>query len=209
MSAQRIHPAISAYNFFREASRCVLILENLALRGTFWPGSCAAVIRELQSALTTKRRGEASSGQQKPLMMGAPETPTIPPGREESSINPAMTTHHQHTCAIDAPENLPQHDVPTASPVFDSPFNQYSSSINTGWVGDDAIASNGFDLWPDMFGSQGAPGDYGDGSYDIFQLMDPSYLLRGQVTSSQPPEPVESFGRRMFFAGPAADHQER
>lgn len=30
------------------------ILEHLALRGTFWPSSCAAVIKELQTALATK-----------------------------------------------------------------------------------------------------------------------------------------------------------
>jgi len=51
------YPAISAYNLFREDSRCVLILEKLALRGTFWPSSCAAVTGELQSAFSTQTSG--------------------------------------------------------------------------------------------------------------------------------------------------------
>ncbi len=114
-----------------------------------------------------------------------------------------MPTNHQHTRAADVPGNLPRHEVLTASSVFDLPFNQYTGTFNTGWVAD-ALPSNDFDLWPDIPGGHGAPGDYRDGSYDIFQLMDPSYLLRGQVTSTQPPEPSGNF-ERMFFTGSEAD----
>jgi hypothetical protein len=38
----------------READRCVAILENLSLRGNFWPGACAAAVKELQLSLHGK-----------------------------------------------------------------------------------------------------------------------------------------------------------
>lgn len=38
----------------REASRCIKILENISLRGVFWPGACAAAIKDLQQALQKK-----------------------------------------------------------------------------------------------------------------------------------------------------------
>lgn len=38
----------------READRCVAILENLSVRGNFWPGACAAAVKELQLSLDGK-----------------------------------------------------------------------------------------------------------------------------------------------------------
>jgi hypothetical protein len=47
----------------REASRCVKILENISLRGIFWPAACAAAIKDLQQALN-KNAGRNSSNEQ-------------------------------------------------------------------------------------------------------------------------------------------------
>jgi hypothetical protein len=44
----------------REASRCIKILDNISLRGGFWPGACAAAILDLQHALQKKVENDAS-----------------------------------------------------------------------------------------------------------------------------------------------------
>ncbi|KAL5322812.1 hypothetical protein ACEPPN_010791 [Leptodophora sp. 'Broadleaf-Isolate-01'] len=48
------HDCYSVETAQREATRCVKILENLALRGVFWPSTCAAAIKDLQQALRMK-----------------------------------------------------------------------------------------------------------------------------------------------------------
>jgi hypothetical protein len=196
----------SLTNCHREASRCVLILENLALRGTFWPSSCAAVIRELQSALSSKTTTIPSPTVRETFSVGNSETPTILASRGESGEGSSNipTNRKQHEGVVDPSESLSGNELPTASSAFNSPFNQHS--INTGYF-PAAFTSNDLDVWPDMFSGQGAPGDYRDGSYDIFQLMDPSYLLRGQVTATQLPNPVGNFGN-MLFTGQEGDHQQ-
>jgi hypothetical protein len=44
----------------REANRCIKILDNISLRGGFWPGACAAAIRDLQHALQKKVENDVS-----------------------------------------------------------------------------------------------------------------------------------------------------
>jgi hypothetical protein len=190
----------------REASRCVLILENLALRGTFWPSSCAVVIRELQSALSSKTTTISSPTSRETFSSGNPEPNTTLANRGESGEGGSniLINQQQHRTVADLPEGLSGNELPTVSSAFNSPFNQHN--INTGYF-PNTFASNDLDVWPDMFSGPGAPGDYRDGSYDIFQLMDPSYLLRGQVTATQLPEPVGNFGH-MLFTGQQVDHQQ-
>jgi hypothetical protein len=48
----------------READRCVKILENLAMRGNFWPGACVATIKDLQQALTSNIANNNSDQQE-------------------------------------------------------------------------------------------------------------------------------------------------
>ena len=43
----------------REANCCVAILQNLALRGSFWPIECGAAIQELQNSLRAKTMGDS------------------------------------------------------------------------------------------------------------------------------------------------------
>jgi hypothetical protein len=47
----------------REANCCIAILQNLAMRGNFWPTACAAAIRELQTSLNAKTMGDAAPEQ--------------------------------------------------------------------------------------------------------------------------------------------------
>jgi hypothetical protein len=52
-----------------------------------------------------------------------------------------------------------------------------------------------FEAWDNMYGGLGSLGDHRDQTYDIFQLMDPSYLLSGQITPVQPPSSAHGFGQ--------------
>lgn len=47
----------------REANCCVAILQNLSLRGNFWPNACSAAIQELQTSLYAKMMDDSVPNQ--------------------------------------------------------------------------------------------------------------------------------------------------
>lgn len=51
----------------REANRCIKILDSISLRGGFWPGACAAAIRDLQHALQKKVENDVSGARDRTL----------------------------------------------------------------------------------------------------------------------------------------------
>jgi hypothetical protein len=81
------------------------------------------------------------------------------------------------------------------TPAPDAMFQSDPKTTSTNFAHTSVIAE--FGSWENMFVNPGPLGDFRDQSYDIFQLMDPSYLLSGQITPaqvSQPPGIPSSFG---------------
>jgi hypothetical protein len=78
----------------READCCIAILENLSLRGNFWPGACAAAIKELQTSLDEKVSAESqpASNRNGPRQAGS-LTPGLARPQTSGSARPTTSTN--------------------------------------------------------------------------------------------------------------------
>lgn len=76
-------------------------------------------------------------------------------------------------------------DATTTNAVPGIAFQSHLPDTNSAAVPLSA-ALVGFESWENVYGGSRALGSYGDQYFDIFQLMDPSYLFSGQMTPYQP-----------------------
>jgi len=199
------------------------------LRGTFWPNSCAAVIKELQLALRAKStdslRSQANTlsnkvpnsshpsdissgsnfraqnnnktllGRDRPGLVSHPveEFQSFPnriyhqesqhqsgPSRENES--PSETQHQPSNFTFGMRQSsrvMPPLGEIGVTPAPDAMFQSDPKTTSTNFAHTSVIAE--FGSWENMFVNPGPLGDFRDQSYDIFQLMDPSYLLRNSL----------------------------
>ncbi|KAG4438655.1 hypothetical protein IFR05_005836 [Cadophora sp. M221] len=177
---------------YQEATRCVKILENLALRGVFWPSTCAAAIKDLQQALRLKTGKHPSiNGEVENLATTRPEP--LATGFQTWSPN-------LHSSREDATSSLPN---PTPQPNLQTqswrvPFGlQGNLTPNTGpesqIVGeirdpsrsrqpDLPLNDPSFTSLAGMNGLLSRDDHFDDFNHfdDIFQLMDVPYYLSEQ-----------------------------
>jgi len=173
----------------REANRCIRILENISLRGGFWPGACAAAIRDLQLALQKKvendksgipvgnipRLGEISrplSG----LSQGDPprQYPHVRPS--SSVVNPLPGPTSGTSMDNLQPRNLTTMPGSVPQPDLDTPDHRASSSrIRAATPSQNAVAFNY--AWPEIDGGSLEIDDQFNGFDDIFQLIDVPFHL--------------------------------
>lgn len=187
----------------READRCVKILENLSLRGNFWPGACLATIKDLQQALMNNIANDNSDPQgpsprrrlhdlQKQQRQGTAQT------TQALTINPSSTSVPQHNRNNIRPIDLSkdsQFNQATPSTIVSTPLAIPSSQMNpSSFLRTHPMSSfppNGVaaysDIWAggmnssSFYSMETPPTGSMDtpvvGFDDIFQLMDASYHL--------------------------------
>lgn len=178
----------------REATRCVNILENLSLRGVFWPGACSAAIKDLQQALNQKTSGEASkdtpvilSTRQQDIhrlrlrASGASDHLNTEPSLGESGGSPQISLPQTDFCNGPTEGAFGRsRTTATSNPMSELPpgmentpavqFQPPSSSFQE----DAAFLQN----WPAMTGQFYPTEDqFNNEVGDIFQLMDVPYHL--------------------------------
>lgn len=102
---------------------------------------------------------------------------------EQVSELPVSSVTQHPTQARASPDGTAVNSIPDI--VFQSHLGSNSGNLPN------SMALSELENWDNMYGHLGAP-NYGDQSYDIFQLMDPSYLLSGQITPAQPPGLTEN-----------------
>ncbi|RDW67066.1 hypothetical protein BP5796_09815 [Coleophoma crateriformis] len=194
----------------RDANRAVAILENLTLRGSFWPGSCAAAIKELQSALnrrtvapdhivqnppmfvpsshgngegvneahTTHRADYARRRNQKRGGSRAtrPPYPPVPRRARDCRSQPANDNAMESSPAATITSFSHAETPPQGLPVDTSWPGVPSSYVGTSTTNNHASIT-GHNLWTGTDSNMEGFQDLGNEMYDLFQLMDTSYLV--------------------------------
>ncbi|CZR56501.1 uncharacterized protein PAC_06389 [Phialocephala subalpina] len=176
----------------REATRCVKILENISLRGIFWPGACSAAIKDLQQALNQKTGGEPSKDPPADLPTRQQVIHKLRLGtsgardhlRTESSLGgrgstPATSLPPPEfgrgvTGAHDGSQNAAMSNLMSALPSgIENPPTAQLQPPSSSFQEDAAFLQN----WPAMNGQFYPMEDQFNDFGDIFQLMDVPYHL--------------------------------
>lgn len=168
----------------REAERCVKILENLSLRGNFWPGACATALNDLQKSLGNKLFESSSTDGPTGSGLGEAHGPHSSsqatngknPGTklvEGEQQNPSSALQHPQS-QMTEPREAPQadRDVQMNSSENRSSFQPGEAPQN--W-------STNFESLPELVGPLDLFGDQFDGVGDIFELLDASYQFSEQM----------------------------
>lgn len=192
----------------KEAERCVRILESLSLRGNFWPGACAAALRDLQKALASK----VDEGSQERINISHPFGMYQRPSTSTNANKNMLSTEQRHTTSQDydiRAQVVTQADSASyASPATSDANLQPTNSRGTDSNNHVGMNNNSRPLTSNPQGSQSTffpqqeatfwhddwcntnfgpvsgmvrPIDQFDGVGDIFQLMDASYQLSEQM----------------------------
>lgn len=180
--------------FTREADRCVRILDNLSLRGSVWPSTCATALKELRQALTQ----QSDLGSFHSTLEHSNQSPNVQIGvhhagdtevlrnsksgfidREIRGNNRANTVHSltDRTQSLQEEEHLPQDIVLTSQ-------NRSGDTAATQALMEESDFQPISDLILD-WRSMGIDPGMGEGTLggfnDIFQLMDVSYQMSEQM----------------------------
>ncbi|CAG8960435.1 hypothetical protein HYFRA_00008154 [Hymenoscyphus fraxineus] len=192
-----LYAASAGHYPIRNAQRQVVILENLSLRGNFWPGACATALEDLRKALgaklvgTTQDTNNVNSTKARGICRSTSHTTT-----EVAQTVPAQPVEGDFRQDVTQQRN----DNSIVSPTFSTPeaglTNQVNSHQNnqddqmTTFISDRnrsiPFQSNegalSYQNWSTDFGPlQDTLGPFDlssnqfDGVGDIFQLMDASY----------------------------------
>lgn len=177
--------------FIREANRCIRILENISLRGGFWPGACAAAIRDLQQALQKKvktdvsgARGESLSRRYEPprplngLNQARPQLPRqnghIPPPPNPSFQRSGVGS--QTSRGYSQPRDPPNTANSAQESSLDLSTNRTSNSrTHPASPSQNALPFNY--AWPGIDGGLLEVDNQFNGFDDIFQLIDVPFHL--------------------------------
>lgn len=198
-TAQRYGNPIAPYQHvliypLREANRCVKILENLSLRGVFWPSTCAAAIKDLQQALSRKTGTQTSGAQLGNSKIIRPEssrsdlTTRSPMNFQSPQENltslPLNSTAHSSKTGNQPWKVLPE---PQGNILPDGVPNSYTERNDLFQTNYPSTAQNDplfFDNWSGM-NWQFHPTDDNFNNFtnfdDIFQLMDVPFHLNEQT----------------------------
>ena len=101
-SCQAVKTHIDMLRGVREANRCIKILDNISLRGGFWPGACAAAIRDLQHALQKKVENDVSGARNGKLTRSYD---TQPPSNGLNQARHPLADLNGHTKALQSASN--------------------------------------------------------------------------------------------------------
>lgn len=194
---------------YREAGRCIKILETLSLRGNFWPGACASALRDLQKALARKFVNGSLDATRIGLspktseMRGLTDTPnpnsigvqnsrtslkgsSLPSDgtlRATESVSPSITNPaFQTTSSQRSQISGPSNEHDVRRPATSISQTNTAASFQTTqppYVQQEFPSD--FTLTPGINGLFDTMGDQFDGVGDIFQLMDASYQLGEQM----------------------------
>ncbi|KUJ17556.1 uncharacterized protein LY89DRAFT_615718 [Mollisia scopiformis] len=168
----------------REATRCVKILENLSLRGVFWPGACAAAIKDLQEALRQKVGNELLGSETEPATSRQQDIHTL--RSSTNGLENRLDVDRENASSLTSLQHLnsrhgnsgAHHDMLKAAAEDTSPLgtvapNNPSRSPIPVFQGDPTPLQN----WPAMNGQFFPMESSFDDFDDIFQLMDVPYHL--------------------------------
>jgi hypothetical protein len=185
----------------REASRCIKILENISLRGVFWPGACAAAIKDLQQALQKKIGTDASGSRggnmcrrydiQMPLN-GLNQTRQSLP-RQDNHVGSISSSSIQPS-AIDSQNSGAQSQFRNSSNPVESTQGRAldlapngSSNSRTRPILPLQNPATFTSAWPSLDGESYEMNEQFNGFDDIFQLIDVPFHLsdHGYQASTQ------------------------
>jgi hypothetical protein len=185
----------------REASRCIKILENISLRGVFWPGACAAAIKDLKQALQKK------TGAGVPGARGGNTSRRSEIQRPLNRLNQTrQSLPHQNGHIGSFPsDSMQQLDIGSHNSSGQPHFRDSSNAIESAQDSGSNPAPNGTfnsrsrpipplqnsatftSTWPSLNGESYEMDEQFNGFDDIFQLIDAPFNLsdHGYEASTQ------------------------
>jgi hypothetical protein len=176
----------------REVNRCIKILDNISLRGGFWPGACAAAIKDLQQALQKKVENDVS-GARGGILSRRYGTPRPSSGVNQASRQPVtgLNGHTRPTPSISIQQTVTGSHTSSGSFQPRNPPNTINSAQTSGV---DLLANRASSArtrpispsqnaapfnysWPGLEGGLFEMDDQFNGFDDIFQLIDVPFHL--------------------------------
>lgn len=178
-------------NSAREANRCIKILDNISLRGGFWPGACAAAIKDLQSALQKKfetdgsgtRDGNVSGRGEISQPLNPSDQARQPPPRQNGLARHPPSTFRQQlssgshiSISNSQLRNSPNTTSPAQQMSLDPSANKLSNS-ETHLASPSYNSATFSHTWPGLDMGAFEMDDQFNGFDDIFQLIDVPFHL--------------------------------
>jgi hypothetical protein len=175
----------------REANRCIKILENISLRGGFWPGACAAAIKDLQQALQKKVENDVSGARDgsSSRRYDTPRTSSSVVRASQPLVSSKIHTQPPHSASIQqsvigphtASGNFPPRNPPnTTNSAKESGSNLLANRASSGRTRPTSPSQNAATFnysWPGLDGGLLEIDDQFNGFDDIFQLIDVPFHL--------------------------------